>query len=201
MDAPRYRAMALGSEIFILSSTSSATGDPPWPSAPFAMGTNLSSAPEMAAAMKAFIARGSAPRHARFMGAIGVGKTATGRGSRRVEVPIDRPSATLFFAAAAGAFGGGAGAGAGRAGAGAGAGAATGLAGAGVLGGAGLGSLEPLLPIEVGGEGRSKRRNLSRGARREAKKIATDRESSTASRCSSTRERRVTRPGAALRSA
>ena len=31
-------------------------------------------------------------------------------------------------------------------------------------------------------------------ARREAKKIATDRESSTASRCSSTRERRVTRP-------
>ena len=110
--------------------------------------------------MKAFIARGSAPRHARFMGAIGVGKAVTERGSRRVEPPIDPPSASLFFAAAAGAFEGGAGAGAGRAGAGAGAGAATGLAGAGVLGGAGLGSLEPLLPIEVGGEGRSKRRNL-----------------------------------------
>ena len=105
MDAPRYRAIALGSEIFVVSSTASATGEPPWPSAPFAMGTNLTSAPEMAAAMKAFIARGSAPRHARFMGAIGVGKTATGRGSRRVEVPIDPPSATLFFAAAAGALG------------------------------------------------------------------------------------------------
>ena len=131
LDAPRYLAIALGSEIFIFSSTASTTGDPPWPSAPFAMGTNLTSAPEMAAAMKAFIARGSAPRHARFMGAIGVGKAVTGRGSRD-GAPIDPPTATLFFAAAAGAFGDAfAGAGAGRAGAGAGAGARRGSPGRG----------------------------------------------------------------------
>ena len=120
-------------------------GEPPWPSAPFAMGTNLTSAPEMAAAMKAFIARGSAPRHASFMGAIGVGKAVTGWGLRLPVAPIGVFLA--FFAAAGLAFAAGTGAAGAGAWAGACLGGGAGLAGAEVLGDAGL--LEALLPIDM----------------------------------------------------
>ena len=141
-------------------------GEPPWPSAPFAMGTNLTSAPEMAAAMKAFIARGSAPRHASFMGAIGVGKAVAGWGLRLPVAPIGVFLA--FFAAAGLAFAAGTGAAGAGAWAGACLGGGAGLAGAEVLGDAGSDLLEALLPIDMrtGGPpsaGTSSRRNSAGG--------------------------------------
>ena len=116
--------------------------------------------------MKAFIARGSAPRHASFMGAIGVGKAVAGWGLRLPVAPIGVFLA--FFAAAGLAFAAGTGAAGAGAWAGACLGGGAGLAGAEVLGDAGSDLLEALLPIDMrtalpSAYGTSSRRNSAGG--------------------------------------